>query len=50
MSPIESGPRNKPAMLEALRRAFEGIELEMAAESDGGVGRSSAVGAALFVL
>ena len=37
-------------MLDALRKAFAGVKLEMAEEEDGGIGRSSAVGAALFVL
>ena len=37
-------------MLDALRKVFKGMELEMAAEEDGGIARSSAVGAALFVL
>ena len=37
-------------MLDALRKALEGMELETAAAEDGGIARSSAVGAALFVL
>ena len=39
-------------MLDALRKAFAGVEFEVPQEEeeDGGIGRSSAVGAALFVL
>ena len=41
--------RNKPVMLDALRKAFAGAGVELA-EDEGGIGGSSAVGAALFVL
>ena len=50
ISCVESSNRNKPVMMGALSKAFVGMELEMAEEEDGGIGRSSAVGAALFVL
>ena len=43
--------RNKPVMLDALRKAFAGADVELAEDEEGGgIGGSSAVGAALFVL